>query len=509
MLMIAGRSGDKAAAFAAKLPEGAEKVAVPLDRNGDLEAAFAGLQPDIVVDATGPFQTYGEHRYRVVEACLAAGIDYLDLADGSDFVSGINAFDDRARAAGTFVLAGVSSFPVLTAAVVRELSEGLGRLDTVTGGIAPSPFAKVGGNVIRAVAGYAGKPVKRWRDGALVDAHGLTETMRYTIAPPGRLPLRNILFSLVDVPDLRILHDRWPELRTTWIGAGPVPEPLHRALIVLARLVRWRIIPTLSPLAPLFHFVMNRIAWGEDRGGMFVTVTGADATGPVERSWHLLAEGTDGPLIPSMACAAIIRHCLDGKPPAPGARAAAGELSLADYGAVFAGRTIVTGVRETRRGKDERPLYRRLLDDAYPQLPEPIRAMHELHGALTAGHGGSRARDGLLRAIGCRRHRFPEGGKGRAGGGVFLCRRQSGDMGALLRGAEIQERAEPRDGPIDLAPVRTLRRDDFRPGAGGRSRSAAAGPPAMEHPWHPHAHGFGAAERFLRGRRGRALPVPC
>jgi hypothetical protein len=26
--------------------------------------------------------------------------------------------------------------------------------------------------------------------------------MRYTIAPPGRLPLKNTLFSLVDVPDL-------------------------------------------------------------------------------------------------------------------------------------------------------------------------------------------------------------------------------------------------------------------------------------------------------------------
>ena len=52
-------------------------------------------------------------------AALALGIHYLDLADGSDFVEGIAQFDAAARARGVFVLSGVSSFPVLTAAVVR------------------------------------------------------------------------------------------------------------------------------------------------------------------------------------------------------------------------------------------------------------------------------------------------------------------------------------------------------------------------------------------------------
>ena len=38
-----------------------------------------------------------------------------------------------------------------------------------------------------------------------------TEQMRFTVAPPGQLPLRNTLFSLVDVPDLRALAVLWPE----------------------------------------------------------------------------------------------------------------------------------------------------------------------------------------------------------------------------------------------------------------------------------------------------------
>ena len=41
---------------------------------------------------------------------MAQGIHYLDLADGSDFVAGVCAYDEAARKAGLFVLSGVSSF---------------------------------------------------------------------------------------------------------------------------------------------------------------------------------------------------------------------------------------------------------------------------------------------------------------------------------------------------------------------------------------------------------------
>ena len=180
-LLIAGRSRDKAEQFCAAFPGPATVVPVAFDRDGDVEAQLRDAAPDIVVDASGPFQAYGD-AYRVVRACLALGIDYLDLADGSDFVKGIAQFDAEAKARGVFILSGVSSFPVLTAAVVRHLSAGMTRVDTVTGGIAPSPYAGVGLNVIRAIASYAGKPIETGPGGrryAMIDAR------RYTIAPPG------------------------------------------------------------------------------------------------------------------------------------------------------------------------------------------------------------------------------------------------------------------------------------------------------------------------------------
>ncbi len=181
-LLVAGRSLERARAFVSNRRN---LVPVVFDRDGDIDRQLESLRPNILVDASGPFQTYGT---RVIEACVAHGVNYLDLADGSDFVAGVGKFDEAARAAGLFVLSGASSFPALSSAAVRHLATGMVRIDTIRGGVAPSPFVNVGMSVIRAIASYAGR------------GYPFTDHMRFTIAPPGYLPLRNRIFSLVDVP---------------------------------------------------------------------------------------------------------------------------------------------------------------------------------------------------------------------------------------------------------------------------------------------------------------------
>jgi hypothetical protein len=381
-LIVGGRSLERATTFCTeRVRAKARLVPAAFDREGDLIQQLAACQPDVLVDASGPFQSYGTGQYRVIEACIAQGVHYLDLADGAAFVDGVQAFDAAAHAADVYVLSGVSSFPVLTAAVTRRLSAHMARVESIRGGIAPSPYAGVGENVIRAIAGYAGQPCTLRRNGEPATGYPFTEQMRFTVAPSGRLPLRNTLFSLVDVPDLRALAVLWPEAKTIWMGAGPVPELLHRGLIALSWAVRWRLLPSLLPFARVIHFVSNHATWGEHRGGMFVEVEGVDAAGaPVKRSWHLLAEGDDGPLIPSMAIEAIVRKALDGQPPAPGARAAVRDLELEDYEKLFESRTIHA---ETRSDPDDGlPLYRRVLGAAWAATPPELRAIHD--GATSA-----------------------------------------------------------------------------------------------------------------------------
>ena len=345
-LIVSGRSVQRAQAFCGAR-RGATAMLVParFDREGDARGQIAALRPEIVVDASGPFQGYGEGRYGIIEACIGLGINYIDLADGSEFVAGVSGFDARARAAGCYVLSGASSCPVLTAAVVRRLAMGMARVDVIRGGIAPSPFASVGENVVRAIASYAGQRVGMIRDGRAAVGYPFTEQMRSDIAPPGVAPLRNRMFSLVDVPDLRVLAELWPEVRNVWIGAAPVPELLHWTLIGMAWLVRAGVVRSLLPLAGMMHFATCHLRWGEHRGGMFVEIEGADEAGaPVRRSWHMIAERGDGPFIPSMAVAALVRNVLEGHTPAAGARAAVRDVELHDYERLFAARAIATGV---------------------------------------------------------------------------------------------------------------------------------------------------------------------
>lgn len=372
-LLIAGRSLRRAEAFCSGYKGRARVHPILLDRQ-DIITALQTHRPDLVVDASGPFQEYGANRYHVIDACVAAGTHYLDFADAADFVFGVPQFDARAKEAGVFVLSGVSSFPVLTAAVLRDMAR---RMDiiAVEGGIAPSPYAGIGLNVMRAVLGYAGSPVSLLRDGQRAQGIGLAESRRFTVAVPGRLPLRNIRFSLVDVPDLRVLPPEHDTMTDIWMGAGPVPEVLHRILNLLAKARSRCRLPPLTPFARPFYAVLNAMRFGEHRGGMFIRARGIANGKEKTQSWHLLAEGDDGPFIPSMAIEAIIRRLIAGIPPERGARSAINELELRDYEPLFRERSIFVGFRKDDEER-ELPLYPRILGSAYDALPAQVRQLH-------------------------------------------------------------------------------------------------------------------------------------
>jgi hypothetical protein len=405
-ILIAGRDAARADRFCARYRGEAVVRPIQLDRRA-LDSQMGVLRPDLVVDASGPFQAYGVDPYQVIKTCIRHRVSYLDFADGADFVSGVAALDHAARQAGVFVLSGASSFPVLTAAVLREMAKSM-QITSVTGGVAPSPHAGIGLNVMRAVLGYAGAPVKVTRGGRQTTAIGLAESLRYTVAVPGQLPLRNLRFSLVDVPDLQVLPPEHPGLQDIWMGAGPVPEVLHRALNILAKARAHLHLPSLAPLAPLFYRVLNLMKFGEHRGGMFVHAKGLRNGKPVEQSWHLLAEGDDGPFIPSMAIEAIIRKLLAGQPPETGARPATNALSLADYDTLFAKRQIHTGFRDGDR--PDLPIYRQVLGDAFDRLPPQIRALHDdTRSRQWQGRAQVRRGTGLIASALARVFGFPHG----------------------------------------------------------------------------------------------------
>ena len=253
------------------------------------------------------------------------------------------------------------------------------------------------------------------------------------------------------MPDLQVLPELWPGLRSVWMGAGPVPEIWHRALNALAWLVRLRLLPSLSPLAAADvprHATCSR--WGEHRGGMFVAVDGArrQTASAIARSWHharrrrrravhpLDGGGGDHPPLPRRPAAR--RRARAPRPT---------DLELADYEALFARRAIVTGVRQDRRPQPARRSTGGCSGDAWDRLPEPLRAMHELDGELTAEgrRDASSAATAWLARLVAAGDRLSASRRGCAGRGrVPHARRHASTGGAPSRGRTFRQHAGSR-----------------------------------------------------------------
>jgi hypothetical protein len=111
---------------------------------------------------------------------------------------------------------------------------------------------------------------------------------------------------------------------------------------------------------------------------MFVEAEGETEAGEASTcSWHLVAEADTGPAIPAMAAAAIIIKCLQGNPPATGARPACRELELPDFEIFFSQKDIRTGYRRGRRDGGW-PVFHEVLDSAWSELPAEIRDLHDV-----------------------------------------------------------------------------------------------------------------------------------
>lgn len=112
-LIVAGRDGARAAAFAAETTGPAIRRCIALDLDAaDLAHALAAQAPNLVIHTAGPFQ---HQDYRVAQAALACGAHYVDLADGREFVAGFAAaIDAAALTADRLAVTGASSVPGLS-----------------------------------------------------------------------------------------------------------------------------------------------------------------------------------------------------------------------------------------------------------------------------------------------------------------------------------------------------------------------------------------------------------
>ena len=336
-LILAGRQRPALEALREELGDASTEVAT-LDVAGpDLPEALVRLAPQLVIHAAGPFQGQDD---RVAQACLACGSDYIDLADGRDFVSGIGCLDQRAREAGRLLVSGASSVPALSSAVVDALLPRFGALHSIEHAINPGNRTPRGDATVASILGYCGRPIRVWRDGRWQHAYGWMSGKRQ-LFPFGR---RRV--GICEVPDLELFPARYPQVRTVLFRAGLELPLLQGGTWCAAWLVRLGLIRNLAVYAPrLRRFSERFIRFGSDVGGMVVELSGSDIDAePLRVRWWLDAAAGDGPQVPVTPAVVLAQRLADGLVAAKGAQPCMGLLTLDQLTNGFAGYALRTGL---------------------------------------------------------------------------------------------------------------------------------------------------------------------
>ena len=244
-----------------------------IDSNAMSAAVLKELDPAVLIDTVGPFQTRDR---RLAAICIDLGIHYLDLADGREFVENVCALDAAARANNVLVVSGASTVPALSSAVIADLAGSFSEVEEIDIGIAPGYSGPRGLATIRSVLGYVGRSVPVWRRATMGCARGWGDTKRHRYpAPVGH---RNL--SLIDVPDVSLIPALYPTLKELSIRAGHEVALVHNALRLLGVLVRIGLIRNLAVHARM----MQRMAgwfdgFGSNSGAMHVQLRGRGSDG--------------------------------------------------------------------------------------------------------------------------------------------------------------------------------------------------------------------------------------
>ena len=449
-VVVAGRGRGRAEAAAARFrsafPQGRIEV-VTLDVATLTAAQLKAIGADIVADMAGPFQGAEPTTARAV---IAAGLSYVDLADGRDFVAAFPALDAAAKAAGVAALTGCSSTPALSNAVLDRLTGGWREVVSVEAAISPGARAPRGLSVMRAILSWLGRPVRVFEDGGWTTQPGWSGRYRRDFGRAGR---RRV--SLCETPDLDLFPARYAPRERALFLAGLEPAAAHLGAWVLAGLVR---LLRFDPV-PLAGLLVRLSGWasvvGSDRGAMRVEAYGVDGEGRAARAvWRLVAEPGEGPVTPSLPALAAIKAIAAGRIE-PGARACVGVMTLEDIVAEMAPHGLATET-VVERGA----IFARAIGPGFDDLPPAVRALHETPGrSLWRGEAMTEGAAGPLAAMVARIMGFPTAQAAcpaevaiQADGERSIWRRRIGGhaFASVLSSPQAGGRVRERFGPLSM-----------------------------------------------------------
>lgn len=327
-LIISSRSAEVAKEKVVALREGTRRddiEAVALDQaSPDLVPRLRALRPSVLIHTAGPYQ---EQDYVVARACIEAGCHYLDLADGRSFVAGIGTLNAAAKSSGITVIAGASTLPAVSSAVVDGLCDRFRRIDCIETSIAPAHRTPRGIGTVRAVLSYCGAPIETWRDRRWQTVYGWQDLRWQRYREIGKR-----LAGACDVPDLELFPERYPDISSVSFHAA-LEAPWEQATLwAMAGLTRLGLVRNWARYARSISAVSDRLTdLGSDRGGMQVRVAGTSNDGaPLACTWSLVAGQNHGPEVPCTPAILLAARLARGESLPRGAYPCLGLLSIDD-----------------------------------------------------------------------------------------------------------------------------------------------------------------------------------
>ncbi|MCF2905377.1 DUF4166 domain-containing protein [Octadecabacter sp. CECT 8868] len=330
------------------------------DRNGPL----TGLDGfDVIVDAAGPFHSYGDDPYRVAKAAIAYGAHYFDICDNAAFCAGISCLNQQAKDNGVCVYSGMSSTPAITSAAVETLREHTKPL-MIECAILPGNKAPRGRAVVESILEQAGCTYTEKHGGNDELVRSWSDPKGYDLGTFSRQGWR------IEVPDQRLFPDHF-DCSTVTFRAGLELSVMRYGLAAFSilrgalgfRLRDWMVNGMMLGAKALTPF-------GSDRGGMIVEVIVPNHDGFELRRWIMRANSGDGPYTPAIAVRAACRDL--GMIP-NGAGPALSLVSLDAIEACFEGLDIETEM-QTREVVSP---FQTVLGATFDTLPNTVRKTHE------------------------------------------------------------------------------------------------------------------------------------
>lgn len=279
----------------------------------------------------------------MASAAIEAGAHYIDLADGREFVCGIQQLNERALQKGLLVCSGASSVPSLSSAVVNELLPRFSVLRKIEIGISTSEKIP-GKSTIEGMLDYCGKPISQWIDSQWQTKYGWQSLYSHVfLKPVGKRSM-----AACDIPDLSLFPVYYKGVETVTFSAGTGLALTHYGTWLFSWLIRLGIIRKPQKYAALLHKGSLKLeCLGHGHSGMYVQLMGLDIDKkPIKLCWELTASANDGVNIPCLASVALTRKLLANKLKITGAMSSMGLLTLNEYLAELANLQITTSLQE-------------------------------------------------------------------------------------------------------------------------------------------------------------------